>query len=113
MQNMESQNVNFSRYKKMKNIRTGFPVLLIFSIQSMHPLQQLPLLTAAGVIDKVPGENLFQLADGEVFYRLFVVQIRQRGPDPPLCRRTDLQSTQETELRSITQCAFPESRTSL
>lgn len=58
----------------------------------MHSLQQLPLLAAAGVIDKVPGENLFQLTDGEVFYRLFVVQIRQRGPDPPLCRRTDLQS---------------------
>lgn len=59
----------------------------------MHSLQQLPLLAAAGVIDKVPGENLFQLADGEVLYRLFIVQIRQRGPDPPLRRRTDLQST--------------------
>lgn len=67
----------------------------------MHSLQQLPLLAAARVIDKVPGENLFQLSDGEVFYRLFIVQIRQRGPDPPLCRRTDLQSTRETESWSL------------
>lgn len=60
----------------------------------MHPLQQLPLLAAAGVIDKVPGENLFELSHGEVLDRLFVVQIGQRGPDPPLCRRTDLQREQ-------------------
>lgn len=39
----------------------------------MHSLQQLPLLAAAGVIDKVPGQNLFELADWEVFYRLFIV----------------------------------------
>lgn len=82
---------------------TGFPVLLIFSVESMHSLQQLPLLAAARVIDKVPGENLFQLADREVLYRLFVVEIRQRGPDPPLCRRADLQSTRGSELLSPTQ----------
>lgn len=57
----------------------------------MHSLEQLPLLAAARVIDKVPGQNLFQLPHREVFYRLFIVQIRQRGPDPPLRRRTDLQ----------------------
>lgn len=79
---------------------TGFPVLLVFSVEAMHSLQELPLLAAARVIDKVPGKNLFKLADREVFYRLFIVQIRQRGPDPPLCRRTDLQSIRETELQS-------------
>lgn len=75
---------------------TGFSVLLVFSVESVHSLQQLVLLAAARVIDKVPGKNLFQLADWEVFYRLLIVQIRQRGSDPPLCRRADLQSTKET-----------------
>lgn len=75
--------------------------MLILSVESVHSLQQLPLLAAARVIDKVPGENLFQLADREVFYRLLIVQIRQRGPDPPLCRRTDLQSTEDKELLSL------------
>ena len=89
--------------KVKSKVPTGFPVLLVLSVESMHSLQQLPLLAAARVIDKVLGENLFQLSDGEVLYRLFIVQIRQRGPDPPLCRRTDLQSTQEMELRSVNQ----------
>lgn len=56
----------------------------------MHALQQLPLLAAARVIDEVPGENLFKLSDGEVLYRLFIVEIGQRGPDPPLRRWADL-----------------------
>ena len=81
--------------KNPQKVLTGFPVLLIFSVESMHSLQQLPLLAAAGVIDKVPSENLFQLTDREVLYRLFIVEIRQRGSDPSLCRRADLQSTQE------------------
>lgn len=86
---------------KCKKTLTGFPVLLIFSVESMHSLQELPLLAAARVIDKVPGKNLFQLADREVFYRLFIVQIRQRGSNSPLCRRADLQSIGETELSVI------------
>lgn len=95
-------NLDAKTTKKVKSkTLTGFPVLLIFSVESMHSLQQLPLLAAARVIDKVPGENLFQLADGEVFYRLFIVQIRQRGPDPPLRRRTDLESARETEPWSL------------
>lgn len=93
------KNCNVQKQKKVKSkTLTGFPVLLIFSVESMHSLQELPLLAATRVIDKVPGKNLFQLADREVLYRLFIVQIRQRGPDPPLCRRTDLQSIRETEL---------------
>lgn len=90
-----------AQQQKQTKALTGFPVLLILSVESVHSLQQLPLLTAARVIDEVPGEDLFQLADGEVFYRLLIVQIRQRGPDPPLCRRTDLQSTEDTELWSM------------
>lgn len=88
---IENQRSN-SCIKKWKTL-TGFPVLLVLSVESVHSLQQLPLLAAAGVIDKVPGENLFQLADGEVLYRGFVVQIGQWRPDPPLCRRADLQFT--------------------
>lgn len=80
---------------KHEGVFTGFPVLLILPVESMHSLQQLPLLTAARVIDKVPGQNLFQLAHGKVLYRLLVVQVRQRGPDPPLRGWADLQSAQE------------------
>lgn len=97
-QDVENQNPD-AETEQTKAL-TGLPVLLILSVEPVHSLQQLPLLAAARVIDEVPGENLFQLADGEVFYRLLVVQIRQRGPDPPLCRRTDLQSTEDTELWS-------------
>lgn len=79
---------------------TGLPVLLVFSVESMHSLQQLVLLAAARVVDKVPGQNLFELADGEVLYRRLVVQVRQRGPDPPLRRRTHLRFTRDTELGS-------------
>lgn len=89
-----SKNQNPDAETEQTKALTGLPVLLILSVESVHALQQLPLLAAARVIDEVPGEDLFQLADGEVFYRLLVVQIRQRGPDPPLCRRTDLQSTE-------------------
>lgn len=91
-------------------VLTWLPVLLVFSVESMHSLQQLPLLAAARVIDKVPGENLFQLADGQVFYRLLVVEIRQRGSDPPLCRWTDLQSTHSSRAvitYRATMIAFP------
>ena len=88
--------------KKQKQAKalTRLPVLLVLSVESVHSLQQLPLLAAARVIDKVPGKNLFQLADGEVLYGLFIVQIRQRGPDPPLRRRTDLRPPDDTELKA-------------
>lgn len=76
---------------------TGLPVLLVLPVESVHSFQQLPLLAAAGIVDEVPGEDLLELADGEVFYRLLVVQIRQRRSDPPLRRRTDLQPKEHTE----------------
>lgn len=76
---------------------TGLAVLLVLPVESVHPFQQLPLLAAAGIVDEVPGEDLLELADGEVFYRLLVVQIRQRRSDPPLGRRTDLQPKEHTE----------------
>lgn len=76
---------------------TGLPVLLVLPVQSVHSFQQLPLFTAAGIVDKVPGEDLLELADREVLYRLLVVQIRERCSDPPLGRRTDLQPKEYTE----------------
>lgn len=76
---------------KKPKVFTGLPVQLRLSVQSVHSLQQLPLLAAAGVIDKIPSQDFLQLADGEVFNRVFVVQIRERGSDPPLSRRTDLE----------------------
>lgn len=84
-------NQNHSR-TSLKAGLTGLPVLLVLPVKSVHSFQQLPLLTAAGVVDEVPGEDLLELADREVLYRLLVVQIWQRGSDPPLCRRTDLQT---------------------
>lgn len=75
---------------------TGLPVLLVLPVQAVHSLQQLPLLTAARVVDEVAGEDLFELADGEVFYGLLVVQIGQRRSDPPLRRRADLKPQQDT-----------------
>lgn len=88
--NIKLQELQYPPKKVQSETLTGFPVLLIFSVESVHSLQELPLLAAARVIDKVPGKNLFQLSDREVLYRLFIVQIRQRGPDPPLCRWADL-----------------------
>lgn len=75
---------------------TGLPVLLVLPVESVHSFQQLPLLAAAGIIDEVPGEDLLELADGEVFYGLLVVQVRQRRSDPPLGRGTDLRPKEHT-----------------
>lgn len=77
---------------------TGLPVLLVVLVEPMHPLQQLPLLTAARVVDKVTGQNLFELPDRQVLNGLLIVQIRQRGPHPPLCHRADLQRGQRRHL---------------
>lgn len=85
---------------------TGLPVLLVLPVQSVHSLQQLPLLAAAGVVDEVPGEDLFELADREVFYCLLVVQIRQRRSDPPLGRRTDLKSIKNTHSYTLSLLVF-------
>lgn len=54
---------------------TGLPVLFILPVEPVHSLQQLPLLAAARVVDKVPGQDLLQLTDGQVFDGLLVVQV--------------------------------------
>lgn len=86
----KSQSHTHTRGAWRASALTGFPVLLVFSVEAMHSFQQLPLFTAAGVVDEVPGEDLLQLAHREVLYGLLVVQVGQRGPDPPLRRRADL-----------------------
>lgn len=75
---------------------TGLSVLLVLPVQPVHSLQQLPLLAAAGVVDEVPGQDLLELADGEVFDGLLGVQVRQRRSDPPLGRRADLKAVTNT-----------------
>lgn len=69
---------------------TGLPVELVFSVEAMHALQQLPLFAAARVVDKVPGEDFLQLANRQPLNGVLVVQIGQRGADPPLRGRDRL-----------------------
>lgn len=52
---------------------------LIF-VQPSHPLHQLPLLTAALVVDEVASQDLLQLPHSQAFNVLQVGQVRQRGP---------------------------------
>lgn len=85
---------------------TGLSVLLVLPVQAVHSLQQLPLLAAARVVDKVPGKDLFELADREVFYRLLVVQVRQRRSDPPLCCWTDLNPVMKTHYYTLSFFVF-------
>lgn len=57
-------------------VLTGLPVLLVLPVEPMYPLYQLPLLTAARVVDKVTGQNLFELPDRQALNVPFVVQVR-------------------------------------
>lgn len=49
-------------------------------VEPSHPLHQLPLLTAALIVDKVASQDLLQLPHGEAFNVLQVGQVRQGGP---------------------------------
>lgn len=53
---------------------------LLVLVQPRHPLHQLPLLTAALVVDEVTRQDLLQLPHGQTFNVLQVGQVRQRGP---------------------------------
>lgn len=46
-----------------KLIPTWFPVLFSLPVKSADTLHQLPLLTAPWIVDKIPGQYLFQLPD--------------------------------------------------
>lgn len=48
-------------------------------VQPRHPLHQLPLLTAALVVDEVASQDLFQLPHSQTFNVPQVSQVRQRG----------------------------------
>lgn len=52
--------------------------VLLF-VEASDPLQQLPLLTAAFVVDEVAGEDFLQLSHGERVDVPDARQVRQRG----------------------------------
>ena len=78
-------------------VLTGFPVLQVLSVQSVDALQQLPLLTAARVVDKVAGQDLLQLAYRQHLDGLLRVQVGQRRPDPSLGGRAHLRNERRRE----------------
>lgn len=49
-------------------------------VQPSYPLHQLPLLTAALVVDEVASQDLLQLPHSQAFNILQMGQVRQRGP---------------------------------
>ena len=54
--------------------------VLLVVVEAGDPLHQLPLLAAALVVDKVAGQDLFQLAHAQALDVLNAAQVRQRGP---------------------------------
>lgn len=46
-------------------------------VQPSYPLHQLPLLTAALIVDEVSSQDLLQLPHGQAFNVLQVGQVRQ------------------------------------
>ena len=80
----------YSGVHRLGGVLTGFPVLQVLSVQPVHSLQQLPLLTAARVVDEVAGQDLLQLAHRQHLDGLLRVQVGQRGPDPSLGGRAHL-----------------------
>lgn len=52
---------------------------VLLSVEASDPLQQLPLLTAAFVVDEVAGEDFLQLAHGERVDVPDARQVRQGG----------------------------------
>lgn len=53
---------------------------LLVLVQAPHSLHQLPLLTAAFVVHKVPGQDFLQLPDTERLDVIQAGQVRQRRP---------------------------------
>lgn len=70
----------------MKNpeVKTLRPELtqevLLVLVQPAHSLHQLPLLAAAFVVDKVPGEDFLQLSDAEQLDVIETAEVGQGGP---------------------------------
>jgi len=69
---------------------TWFPVLLRLSVEPADSLHQLPLLTAARVVDKVPGQDLLQLPDRQALDVPRAWEVRQWGSGPAACLRANL-----------------------
>lgn len=80
-------------------VLTGFAVVQVLSVQSPHSLHQLPLLTATGKVDKIPGQDFLQLSHSELLHVVHARQVRERrSPRPPhhLTNQKELHLTPST-----------------
>ena len=68
-----------------------------FVVEAGDALHQLPLLTAARVVDEVAGQDLLQLAYRQHLDGLLRVQVGQRRPDPSLGGRAHLRNERRRE----------------
>lgn len=69
---------------------TGLAILLVLAVQASHTLHQLPLFTAAGVVDEVAGQYLLELPHRQALHLIEAGEVRERCTSTLLCRGAGL-----------------------